>query len=310
MEIKIDKQQAGKRLDLVLALFVPKYSRSSIRKILDQGGVTWRGGMPEYRPNYKVRVGDVFEIDTKFETQKKRLPPYKYDLNVIYEDNNLLVVNKPEGLNVHPVSSKDNKSVLNAAVYYLGDSITEYGVTLINRIDKGTSGVLLLAKNSLGAWYYSKQFAENNVRKTYLALVKGNWTAKHGKEFVKVANFLQDDHLNSRRTVNNEEGEFAEVHIRGLAYVADRKVSLLELRPTTGRKHQLRVQLANVGFPIIGDERYQGPEGERLFLHAWKLDIAKYVEQDEDSQNLSLYAEVPQLFKSYANEFKTVLENN
>lgn len=271
--LTVDKNEAGKRLDLFLALQLPQYSRSNVRKLLDAGKVK-RGDETEYRPNYKVVAGDKFSVTAEVEMQRKQFEAYAIPIEVLYQQGGLLVVNKPVGISVHPVNHSDSKSMLNAVVNYLGPNLDEnYGVTPINRIDKQTSGIVLYATAPEAGWYYSRQFADSQVAKEYLAVVYGRWGAKFGKREQLVSNFLRDDHLHSKRKVDTSEGEFAETAFSLLSYDKKRNFSLLRVRPRTGRKHQIRAQLEHMGFPIIGDMRYNGRKHQRMLLHAWKVEI-------------------------------------
>lgn len=288
---KVEEGEAGKRLDLFLTFKLPQYSRSAIRKLLDQGKVN-RGEEVEYRPNYKVKQDDVFFIKSDESLSRKHLSPYEKEIPILYEDEHVVAVNKPAGLKVHPVKESDTKSLLNAMYFNLEDRLTDYGVNLVNRIDKPTSGIVLLAKSAKGAWHYAKEFAEGRAKKDYLSVVKGNWLSKYGDQEIQQHNFLQYDHVLRKQKVDKEQGDFSHTSFLLLEYNPKTRYCLVLAKPLTGRTHQIRVQLAHIGFPIVGDKKYEGESFKGLCLHAYRLRISKV-----DGGELDIKAPIPDVFR-------------
>ncbi|MCA9379522.1 RluA family pseudouridine synthase, partial [Candidatus Dojkabacteria bacterium] len=208
-KLTVSQDQNGQRLDLFLSMQLPRYSRTAVRKLLDQGKVRLNGEV-EYRPNYKVNSAEVFEIEELSELSRKQLPAYDFPLEIVYEDPDLLIVNKPSGMKVHPSGANDHKTLVNAAYHYLGDKAGEYGVNLINRIDRGTSGLVAMALSPQGAWHYAREFAQGNVTKEYLAVVSKMWLSKNGTEKVRVSNFIRYDQATKKQEVVQTRGEFSE----------------------------------------------------------------------------------------------------
>lgn len=297
---KVDQKDAGKRLDLVLPMQLPQYSRSAVRKLLDQGKVQINGNV-EYRPNYRVLVGEEVLVMDDADFERQSLPGYDFPVTIVYQDQDIVIVDKPVGLHVHPVATNDHKSLLNAMYSQLEGQLTEYGINLVNRIDKETSGLVVMAISPQGAWHYAKEFAQGRVQKQYAAVVSDKWLDKFGEENFRVTNFLSYDNIDRRQQIVRNGGEFAETE-----FVFDRNVDLqagagnwvmLKASPHTGRTHQIRVHLAGLGFPILGDTKYGGAEYSRLMLHAWKLRIRKpATEKNSEGEELRVEAKLPSEF--------------
>jgi 23S rRNA pseudouridine1911/1915/1917 synthase len=273
-KFEVSQESSGQRLDLFLTLIAGQFSRSRIKQFLDKGAVKVNSEV-EYRPNYKVAVGDMIELEVAEEVEKKELPGYDIPIKIIYADEDIILVDKPSGLKVHPTAVDDNKSLLNAIYFHLGDKLTNYGANLINRIDKDTSGLVAVAISPKGAWHYSRQFAESKVRKEYLAVVDGKWISYHGFKDVHVGGFLKYDQVNEKQFIHPSEGEFADTTFKLIKTSDDKQLALLSAIPTTGRTHQIRVHLESLNFPILGDTKYSGEPASRLMLHAYKLQMTK-----------------------------------
>jgi 23S rRNA pseudouridine1911/1915/1917 synthase len=286
----VEPKDQHKRLDLFLALAFPAYSRTQVRKLLDTGKVK-RNGEVEYRPNYKVEIGDKFEVEGDSQLTRKQLKPVDIKVDIVYQNEDIVVANKPSGLKVHPTFVGDSDSLLNALTFQLQDKLTEFGVNLVNRIDKETSGLVVAAISPTGAWHYAKQFAEGQARKHYLAVVISGWEKKFGYEEVRISNFLRYDPRHKMQSIVKDGGEFAETSFQLIQTDPSAKFSLISAFPKTGRTHQIRVHLAHIGFPIIGDIKYGGKDDKRLYLHAYELDL-----QNPRGENLHLQAGIPAEF--------------
>ncbi len=287
----VSENEVGQRLDLFLTISSGQFSRSRIRQLLDTAKVKVNAEV-EYRPNRKMAAGDEVEIDTEVAAEKKRLPPYKLDLKILYQDDDLILVDKPAGLKVHPTSVDDHESLLNAVYYALDDKLSDYGANLINRIDKDTSGIVAIAISPRGAWFYSRQFAESRVKKEYLAVVEGRWISFHGFTEVRVSGFLKYNSLDEKQMMNKDDGEFSETKFKLLRTSDDKSLAVVLAMPTTGRTHQIRVHLQELGFPIMGDIKYGGLPASRLMLHAYKLTMAKL-----GGGTLAIASEIPPEFE-------------
>ncbi|MCA9379567.1 RluA family pseudouridine synthase [Candidatus Dojkabacteria bacterium] len=279
--LKVEESQEGKRLDLFLAFKFNDLTRSIVKKQIESGNVRVENVI-EYRPNYKVRKND--EINCDFEIEEKGgngIIPQDIPLKIIYEDENLVAIDKPVGMVVHPSTSNWDSTLLNALFFRYSD-LSKVGDSkrsgLIHRLDKDTSGIVLVGKTNEGLWYYSKLFAERKIEKTYLAVVKGDFYEKFGPIEQIVDNYLGRNQINRKKfaKVSPSKGKKAITAItflRTLEYQGQ-PYSLLKVQPKTGRTHQIRVHLSELGFPILGDVVYgKGNAYPRLMLHAWKLKL-------------------------------------
>lgn len=280
-KITVDISDEGKRLDLFLAFKLNSYTRSFIKKQIESGNVQVNN-VVEYKPNYRVKASD--NILTSFEAEEsgfKEIVPQNINLKIIYEDDSLVVVDKPVGMVVHPATANWDSTLLNALVYRY-KSLKNVGEVirsgLIHRLDKDTSGVVLVGKTNQALWYYSNLFTERKVEKTYLAVVKGDFAAKMGHGIVEVDNYLGRSQANRKKfsKVPPSKGKRARTKtqfLQSLEYQGS-IYSLVEVFPLTGRTHQIRVHLSGLGFPILGDRVYgRGNNFHRLMLHAWKLKL-------------------------------------
>lgn len=276
----VKSDDAEQRLDLYLTFMSKDLSRSKIKSQIENGNVFINGEV-EYKPNYKVVEGD--EIETKYVKDNQvfeGIVPQNIPLEIVYEDKELLVIDKPVGMVVHPATSNWDNTLLNAVAYKykdfnnVGDKVR---AGLIHRLDKETSGLVLVGKTNKALWYYTKLFSERKVQKTYLALVRGNFRNKFGMTY-EVENYLGRNEKNRKKfsKVPPSKGRLARTRIRFIKSIKeeDKHFSLLEAYPETGRTHQIRVHLSGLGFPIMGDQVYgKGNDFERLMLHAWKLKL-------------------------------------
>lgn len=272
----ISSLEAGKRLDLWLSHKFPKYSRSSIRKLLDAGSVKVNGEI-EYRPNYRLKEEDNVLLEEKSGLERVFLPATKYKkkLTIAYQDEHILIVDKPIGVRVHPISTEDHDTLLNYLYYQLQGKLSDFGVNLVNRIDKETSGLVVCALSAEGAHYYGNLFSKGELKKRYLAAVHGNWLARKGFEAVTDSLFLNYNHLDKvqEADLTHSSGEYAQTTFKFIDYSPELKASLLEVVPLTGRTHQIRIHLKQLGFPILGDTKYEGRSFSRLMLHSYKLNL-------------------------------------
>jgi len=221
------------------------------------------------KPGLRLNVGDKIQVNIP-PTPPQELKPEAIPLKIIYEDDDLLVIDKPAGLTVHPAPGHPAHTLVNAILAHF-PHLAEIGDALrpgvVHRLDKDTSGVMLVAKNSAAQANLSKQFKSHAVTKAYLALVKGRLEPEEG---IIEADIGRDPRHRQRMAVV-AEGKEARTDYRVIKYVGG--YTLLEVRPETGRTHQIRVHLAAIGFPVVGDKVYgvKSPHLSRQFLHASRL---------------------------------------
>ncbi len=280
-KVIVTKESEGQRLDLFLNFHTQNYTRSVVKKQINQGTVKVNGEV-EFRANYKVREGDEIEFEFEIEDGAvKEITPENIDLDIVYENEDLIVVNKPVGMVVHPATSNWSGTLLNA-LYYRYKELKDTGSNtrsgLIHRLDKDTSGLILVSKTNEGLWYYSRLFSERKIEKTYLTVVRGNFVQKVGGAEIEIDNYLGRNSNNRKKfsKVPPSKGKRAitRIEFMQLLYLNGKEYSLLRVSPKTGRTHQIRVHLSSIGLPILGDKVYgKGNQYERLMLHAWKLKL-------------------------------------
>jgi 23S rRNA pseudouridine1911/1915/1917 synthase len=270
---------SGVRLDKFVGDRCPELSRTHAQKLIAAGFITVNGRST--KSSFKLTLNDRVDISIPPESPAP-LSPENIPLKIVYEDDDLLVVDKPPGLSVHPAPGHPSHTLVNAVLNYLpalADDADSVRPGIVHRLDKDTSGLIIVAKNRLAHENLSDQFKARSVSKSYIVLVKGKLTPESG---VIEAAIGRDPH-NRQRMAVVARGRDARTEYRVLRYVGG--YSLLEIRPQTGRTHQIRVHLAAIGFPVVGDAAYgvPSPHLSRQFLHASRLGFSlpstgRYVE--------------------------------
>jgi 23S rRNA pseudouridine1911/1915/1917 synthase len=255
------------RLDKYVCRQLPELSRARVQKLIADGHITVNG--QPAKPGLKLNTGDKINAIIPPTPSEKPLPE-AMPLNIIYEDEDLLVVDKPAGLTVHPAPGHPGHTLVNALLARfphlagVGDSLRP---GIVHRLDRDTSGLMLVAKNSKAQANLIGQFRSHSVTKAYLALVRGRLTPETG---IIEANIGRDPRHRQRMAIV-EGGREARTEYQVIRYIGD--YTLLEVRPETGRTHQIRVHLGAIGFPVVGDKIYgvKSPLVPRQFLHASRL---------------------------------------
>lgn len=305
-EITAGKSDAGRRLDIVIAGRLKDYSRSRIKGWIGRGHVKI-DGQPQ-KSSYKVRAGDVICITAEC-PKELSAEPQNIPLDIIYEDGDIVVVNKPAGMVVHPAAGNPDGTLVNALLYHCKDLSGIGGVLrpgIVHRLDKETSGVIIVAKSDRAHESLTRQFKERSVRKVYYAIVYGVPRAASGRIDAAIGRHKTERKKMSTKTRRGREAitcwELVERFGKGL--------SLMKIRILTGRTHQIRVHFASRGMPLLGDGLYGGrrtikrlPEGavreiaagaHRLMLHAASLSV----EHPVIGEMLLFNAELPDDFKA------------
>jgi 23S rRNA pseudouridine1911/1915/1917 synthase len=255
------------RLDKYVCQQLPELSRARVQKLIAEGRITVNGRAA--KPGLKLNIGDRLEVIIPPTPPEKPLPE-AIPLNIIYEDDDLLVLDKPAGLTVHPAPGHPGHTLVNALLAHfphLADTGDALRPGIVHRLDKDTSGLMLVAKNSSAQADLAGQFKSHSVTKAYLALVKGHLTPEEG--IIEAA--IGRDPRNRKKMAVVALGREARTEYRVIKYIGD--YTLLEVRPQTGRTHQIRVHLGAIGFPVVGDKIYgvKSPFLSRQFLHACRL---------------------------------------
>ena len=260
-------QEEGKRLDLYVAHRCPELSRSRVQRLIEGGLVTVNGGAAKASRPLQPEDRVVVRIPPP---QPLDLEPETIPLSIVYEDPDLLVIDKPAGMTVHPSPGQSRHTLVNALLAHCPD-LAGVGGTLrpgiVHRLDKDTSGLLLVAKNDRAHSGLSRQLKERMVEKGYLALVRGHVETKDGA----VEGAIGRDPRNRKRMAVVEGGRYARTAYHVRDYLNG--CTLVEVTPSTGRTHQIRVHFAAIGHPLVGDALYGKPSPlvDRHFLHACRL---------------------------------------
>ncbi len=258
---------AGVRLDRFVAEQCPELTRNHAQKLITDGFITVNGR--EAKPSSRLDSGDRVDIAIP-PTPPGSLVAESIPLHIVYEDEDLVVVDKPPGLTVHPAPGHPHHTLVNALLSrvphlsQMGDSLRP---GIVHRLDKDTSGLMLVAKNKPAQMNLIEQFKTRSVVKAYLVLVEGNLTPEKG--IIDAA--IGRDARNRKRMAVASKGRPARTQYQVVRYIND--YTLLEIMPETGRTHQIRVHLAAIGYPVVGDAVYgvKSPFLSRQFLHACRL---------------------------------------
>ena len=259
--------KTGVRLDKYVGEKCAELSRTHAQKLIADGYITVNDRVAKV--GLKLNIGDRVDIIIP-STVPTSLSPEAIPLNIIYEDDDLLVVDKPAGLAVHPAPGHPSHTLVNAVLSHL-PSLAETSDSLrpgiVHRLDKDASGVMLVAKNNSAQLNLINQFKARSVVKAYLVLVKGHLTPEDGVIEAPIGR----DPRNRKRMAVVAEGRAARTQYHVIKYMGD--YTLLEVRTETGRTHQIRVHLLAIGYPVVGDNMYgvKSPHLSRQFLHACRL---------------------------------------
>ena len=262
----VSSRDTCKRLDHYLQEQLPQYSRSRLQNWIKDGLVLVNGAAA--KASSILRGGENIEV-TPGELPPLRATPEDLPLDILYEDDAVIAINKPAGVVVHAGAGNHSGTLVNRLVHHFGSLSKVAGEVrpgIVHRLDKGTSGVLLVARTDAAHQALAAQFSGRTVEKTYLALVHGHVRADSGR----IATPIERDSLRrTRMTTKSGAGRTALTEYR----VRQRfeKYTFLEVRIHTGRTHQIRVHLASIGHPVAGDRLYGGQAALRIFLHAWRI---------------------------------------
>ena len=283
----------GERLDAFLARSVPDLSRSAAQKLIEEGLVT-RNGKPG-KKNDKLNVGDAVSYEIP-EPKAVDIAPKEMPLDIVYEDDDLLVINKPKGLVVHPAAGHSDDTLVNGLLYALGDDLSgingELRPGIVHRIDKDTSGLLAVAKNDLAHTVLASQLNDHSMARTYEAIVCGVIKEDSGTVDAPIGRHPSD---RKKMCVTQRGSKPAVTHWEVIRRY--RGYTHIRCKLETGRTHQIRVHMAYIGHPILGDTVYGHKKPElgqsSQCLHAGTLCFA----HPRDGHPVVVYAELPQYFQ-------------
>ncbi len=255
----VDENNQNKRVDVFLSKYEKKISRTKIKNLIEKGYLEINN-LKVLEPSKKVNIKDKIKLEVP-ELKKLEIKPYKYKLDIIYEDNDVMVINKPAGLVVHPGAGNFDNTLVNALINYdkknLSSINDELRPGIVHRLDKDTSGVIIVAKNNFAHTYLSKQFNEHSIDRKYIALVWGKLRPQKGE----IKTFITRSSKNRQlMDVSQTKGKLAITNYKTIEIYENSRVptlSLVEYRLKTGRTHQIRVHMKFKGNPILGDKSYK-----------------------------------------------------
>ena len=259
INIKVKNKEKNLRIDILLSNQDNKLSRSRVKSLILENKLKINNIIIN-DPSKKIKLNDeiYFEIS---EPEKETLEPFKYPLDIIYEDKDLIVINKSAGISMHPGPGNYDNTIVNALINYDSRNLSNIGNELrpgiVHRIDKDTSGLIVIAKNNISHENLSKQFSDHSITRVYQALVWGKIRPQNGK----IETFITRSSRNRQMMeVSSKKGKKAVTNYKTLEIFEDEKIptfSLVECKLETGRTHQIRVHLSYKGNNILGDKKYK-----------------------------------------------------
>lgn len=293
----VDEINKGKRLDSYISDNMDKISRSFAQKLIENQKVTING--KNEKASYKVCVGDKVQVDVP-EAQDTKLKAQDIPVEVVYEDKDIIVVNKPKGMVVHPANGNPDGTLVNAILAMCKDSLSGIGGEIrpgiVHRLDKDTSGLLIIAKNDEAHVKMSKQIQDRLVTKKYIALVKG--VVKDDEATIDMP--IARSKVDRKKMAVDKDGKQAVTHFKVIKRY--KRYTLLKIKIDTGRTHQIRVHMAKIGYPVVGDMVYSngrnefGVEGQ--MLHAKSLEFSHPI----TGKKMHLEAPLPEYFTKVLEE--------
>ena len=288
----VKEEEKSKRLDNYISTKNDEITRTSAQRLIEEQHILVNG--KNQKVSYRVNVGDEITIE-EIKAEEIELKAQEIPIEIIYEDKDIIVVNKPKGMVVHPANGNPDGTLVNAIMAICKDSLSGIGGKLrpgiVHRLDKDTSGLLIIAKNDKAHVNMSEQIKNHEVKKTYIALVKGIVKENEATIDMPIGRSISD----RKKMAVTKNGKNAVTHIKVLKRY--KKYTLLEINIETGRTHQIRVHLSQIGYPIVGDEVYSNGKNEfevtGQCLHAKSLEF----EHPITKQKMKLEAPLPEYFE-------------
>ena len=298
-KVVVEENTQKKRIDSYIVDKNINLSRTAIKRLLDEGKILVNG--KKQKPSYKPEVGDIITIEI-MKPKEVELKPQDIPIDIIYEDKDIIVVNKPKGMVVHPANGNPDGTLVNAILAKCKDSLSGIGGEIrpgiVHRLDKDTSGLLIIAKNDQAHINMSKQIQDRKVIKKYIALVKGVIGENTATIDMPVARSTKD----RKKMAVEPKGKEAITHYKVLQRYD--KYTLLEIKIDTGRTHQIRVHMSYIGHPVVGDMQYSN--GKNEFGIEGQMLHSKYLEFDHPitGKRLKLEAPLPEYFEQVLKELE------
>ena len=302
---KIGEENVDCRIDKLIPVLNKNITRMSAQKLLEEGKILVND--KKEKPSYKVKVNDIISIEIP-ELKETEIIPENIPLDVLYEDEYIIVVNKAKGMVVHPANGNYTGTLVNALLYKCKDSLSGIGGEkrpgIVHRLDKDTSGVIIVAKCDKAHINLSEQIKEHKVKKTYIALVKGIVKDNEATIDMPIGRSKKD----RKKMDIDKNGKNAITHFKVLKRYQG--YTLLKVNIETGRTHQIRVHLSTIGYPIVGDMVYSNGKNEfnveGQMLHAWRIEFTHPITGKE----MVIEAPLPQYFEDILKQLENRRINN
>ena len=302
---KIGEENVDCRIDKLIPVLNKNITRMSAQKLLEEGKILVND--KKEKPSYKVKVDDIISIEIP-EIKETEIIPENIPLDVLYEDEYIIVVNKAKGMVVHPANGNYTGTLVNALLYKCKDSLSGIGGEerpgIVHRLDKDTSGVIIVAKCNKAHINLSEQIKEHKVKKTYIALVKGIVKDNEATIDMPIGRSKKD----RKKMDIDKNGKNAITHFKVLKRYQG--YTLLKVNIETGRTHQIRVHLSTIGYPIVGDMVYSNGKNEfnveGQMLHAWRIEFTHPITGKE----MVIEAPLPQYFEDILKQLENRRINN
>lgn len=302
IKIRVIEEQVGKRIDKVLTQVLSDFSRTQIQQFIQGGHVSVAGKV--MKASYKVEADEEILIHIP-EPENSDVLPENIPLNIVYEDQDVIVVNKPSGMIVHPSAGIYSGTLVNALLYHCHDLSGINGVMrpgIVHRIDKETSGLLMVAKNDKAHQSLSEQLQQHTVTRRYLALVHGLIPHEFGRIEAPIG---RDPHDRQKMTCTDKNAKDAITNFKVIERFAD--MSLVECRLETGRTHQIRVHMQYIGYPVYGDPQYGLKRDDTSYGQYLHAKILGFI-HPSTGEEMYFESELPDYFEEKLTELRKEME--
>lgn len=299
--MRVRAEAAGERVDVFLTRSCPELTRSAVQRLLEQGSVTYDGR--PVKKNAKTEVGATYDL-TIPEVRPVEIVPQDIPLDVVYEDSDVLVINKPKGLVVHPAAGHEDGTLVNALLHHCGDSLSgingEKRPGIVHRIDMDTSGLLIVAKNDFAHQALAAQLADHSLYRLYHGVATGNLPQEEGTVSAPIARSPKD----RKKMAVVAGGKEAVTHYKVMERIGG--CSYAQFRLETGRTHQIRVHMAHLGHPLLGDVVYGNPKGYSGLagqcLHAKELSFL----HPRSGERVTVSCDLPEYFQKVLTKLRNM----
>lgn len=298
--IVVDESNSNQRLDKFLSTYFNELSRSHIAKLIDDENCLVNKKV--IKSSYKLKTGDVIEINIpevkELEIEKEDIP-----LDIVYEDSDILIINKPQGMVVHPSNGHYEHTLVNAILHHCHDLSGINGVMrpgIVHRIDKDTSGLICVAKNDKAHLSLAEQLKDHTMSRTYIALVKGVIIENTGEINLPIG---RDPHNRQKMAVTRSNSKEAITYFKVLQRFSDH--TLVECHLKTGRTHQIRVHLSYIGYPVEGDPLYSGRKYDTLYKNGQLLvAVGLRLIHPSSNKEMEFKIDLPDYFKEVISQLE------